>query len=79
MPLSIRQGVMIAVSLMIIGIVLPLGLAYLSGAGDMYVVVGGVNQTLSEWVDPSVLTVLTILIPILAVIGIAITYIQTTQ
>lgn len=64
------KSISIALSLFIISIVLPLGLAYISGIGSTYVVVGGTNQTVSQWVDPSVLTLLTILLPVMAVIGI---------
>jgi len=74
---SVRSVVMIAVSLLVIAIVLPLGLGYLATA-DEYLVsnVSGNEIYLADVIDPSVITILTILIPILAVIGIAIGFIS---
>ena len=77
MAVSVRKVIMIAVSLMVIALILPLGLGLLSGAGDTEITVNNVTQALSDLVDPSVLTLLTVLIPILAVIGIAVAYIST--
>jgi len=74
---TVESIVMIAVSLLVIGIVLPLGLGYLALA-DEYLVsnISGVERYLSDVVDPAIITLLTILIPILAVIGIAIGFIS---
>jgi len=83
MSISVKNIIMIAVSLMVIALILPLGLGLISGAGDTLIRVEnftGPNQSaqyLSDIVDPSVLTLLTVLIPILAVIGIAIAFIST--
>lgn len=77
--ISVKNVIMIAVSLMVIALILPLGLGLISGAGDTMVTVNGTESALSELVDPSVLTLLTVLIPILAVIGIAIAYISSTK
>lgn len=72
---SIRNVTMIAVSLLVIAIVLPLGLGYIASSGDTLV-----NGTaLSELVDPAVITLLTVMIPILAVIGIALAYISYSR
>lgn len=79
MALSVRNVIMIAVSLMVVALILPLGLGLLSGAGDTMVTVNGTSTALSDLVDPSVLTLLTVLIPILAVIGIAIAYISSRK
>jgi len=74
MGLGVKDVIMIAVSLMVIALILPLGLGLLGLAGDT--VVNG-TTTLAEVIDPSVLTLLTVLIPILAVIGIAVSFIKT--
>ena len=74
MAVGVKSVIMIAVSLMVIALILPLGLGLLGLAGDT--IVNG-TQTLADVVDPSVLTLLTVLIPILAVIGIAIGFIST--
>jgi hypothetical protein len=76
MAISIQKVVMLSVSLLVIGLIMPLGLAYIANAGNTNVVVNGTTYTLSNIVDSSVLTLLTVLIPILAVIGIAIAYIK---
>lgn len=77
MSVSVKNVIMIAVSLMVIALILPLGLGLISGAGDTMITVNGTESALSELVDPSVLTLLTVLIPILAVIGIAVAYISS--
>lgn len=64
------RAISVALALFIISIILPLGLSYVSGIGSTYVVVGSTNQTVAQWVDPSVITLLTILLPVMAVIGI---------
>jgi len=69
---GVKQVIMIAVSLMVIALILPLGLGLLGIAGNT--IING-TTTLSEAIDPSVLTLLTVLVPILAVIGIAIAFI----
>ena len=79
LAISVKNVIMIAVSLMVVALILPLGLGLLSGAGDTMVTVNGTATALSELVDPSVLTLLTVLIPILAVIGIAIAYISSKR
>ena len=77
MSVSVKNVIMIAVSLMVIALILPLGLGLLSAAGDTVITINGTEKALSDLVDPSVLTLLTVLIPILAVIGIAIAFITT--
>lgn len=74
MGLGVKDVIMIAVSLMVIALILPLGLGLLGMAGDT--VING-TTTLAEVIDPSVLTLLTVLIPILAVIGIAVAFVST--
>jgi len=80
MAIGIRDIVMVAVGLLIIGIVLPLGLGYIAIA-DEYVVsnVSGTVRTLADVVDPAIITLITILIPILAVIGIAVSFVQAAR
>lgn len=76
MPIEIKNVIMIAVSLMVIALILPLGLGLLAGAGSTQVTINGTAQAISDLVDPAVLTLLTVLIPILAVVGIAIAFIK---
>jgi hypothetical protein len=78
MAIGVRNVITIAVSLMVIALILPLGLGLLGMAGDTLVSnVSGNTKYLSDVIDPSVLTLLTVLIPILAVIGIAVSFIKS--
>jgi len=82
MAIGVRNVITIAVSLMVIALIFPLGLGLLSIAGNTVMVAfnaTGVNETaiyMTDVVDPSVLTLLTVLIPILAVIGVAVSFIR---
>ena len=73
MGMGVKSVIGIAVSLMVIALILPLGLGLLGLAGDT--IVNG-TTTLAEAIDPAVLTLLTVLIPILAVIGIAVKFVS---
>lgn len=65
------RAIMLVISLIIISVVLPIGLAYISSASSTTVTLAnGTSVALSAVVDPTVLTLLTVLLPILAVIGI---------
>jgi len=83
MARDVGSIVIIAVQLLVIGIVLPLGLGYIALADTYNVSWSGVwNETattLADVVDPAIITLLTILIPILAVIGIAISFISMAR
>ena len=71
MGANIKQVILIAISLIVIATILPLAIGLISGAGDVLISnVSGVEKTLSDIADPSVITLLTVLLPILAVIGI---------
>jgi hypothetical protein len=63
---------MITVSLIIMGVVLPIGIGLISGAGNITVAINGTDTAVSTLADPTVLTLLTVLVPILAIVGIAI-------
>ena len=73
MGMGVKSVIGIAVSLMVIALILPLGLGLLGLAGDT--IING-TTTLAEAIDPAVLTLLTVLIPILAVIGIAVKFVS---
>lgn len=73
---------MIGVSLIIVALIFPLALGLLGIAGDTILVAynaTGLNEsaiTMADAVDPAVMTLVSVLIPILAIIGIAIGYIN---
>jgi len=81
MAISTKQVISIAVSLMVIALIIPLALGLLAVSPDTIMTpfnATGLNESailLKNLIDPSVLTLLTILIPILAVIGIAVSFI----
>jgi hypothetical protein len=70
---------MIVVSLIIIAVVLPIGLGLVSAMGDTYVSINGTATKLSTLVDPTVLTLLTVLLPILVVVSIALYFIPRSS
>ena len=72
MGIGVKQVIMIAVALMVIALIMPLGLGLLGIAGDT--IVNG-TTTLADAIDPAVLTLLTVLVPVLAVIGVAVAFI----
>ena len=82
MAIKVKDIIMIGVALMVIALILPLGLGLLGLAGDTVLTVfnaTGLNEsavTLTDAVDPSIMTLLSVLIPILAVIGIAIGFVS---
>ena len=69
--IKMQDVILIAISLIVIAIILPIGLAYI-GSADLVVVTlpNGTQVALADAVDPAVLTLLTVLLPILVVIGI---------
>lgn len=73
--LSAKRIIMVVVTLFIIGAILAIGLVSVSVIGEQVVNIGGVNYTVSDVLDPTVLTLLTTLLPILVVIGIAMYFI----
>lgn len=73
--LSAKQIIMTMVLLVIIGSILGIGLVAVSAIGDQTVAWLGENVTVSDVVDPTVLYLLTTLVPIMVVIGIALYFI----
>ena len=82
--IRIESVIMIAIALIVIAIVLPLGLANIGSAG-WYVANSSANASLGEArylkdvIDPAVITLLTILLPILVVIGIIMYFIPRSK
>lgn len=68
---NVKTVIMIVVSLIVIAVILPLGIGLVSVMGDSQITLAnGSSVALSTIVDPAVLTLLTVLLPILAVIGV---------
>lgn len=76
MAMSVRSVVAIVVSFIVIGVVLPLGLGYIATFGDAQITLpNGSSAVLSDVIDPTIITLVEVLLPILAVIGIIMTYV----
>ena len=82
MAISVKGVILIAISIVIVALIFPLALGLLGMAGDTILVVynaTGLNEsaiTMADAVDPAVMTLVSVLIPILAIIGIAIGYVN---
>ena len=80
MTMSMSKVVLIAIALIVIAIILPIGLAYIGNAGDVNVTLpDGTTKLLKDVVDPAIITLLTILLPILVVIGIIMYFIPRVK
>lgn len=83
--INLNTVVLLAVTLMVIAIVLPIGLAYIGSLDQYthtYINATSGNETtvhLNQIIDPAVITLLTILLPILVVIGIIMYYIPRNR
>lgn len=75
MAIGVRSVIGVVISLVVIAVVLPLGIGLISAMGDTMVTINGTAVALSTVVDPTVITLLTVLLPILAVIGIILAFI----
>ena len=69
--ISVRYIIMAVVALIVIAVLFPIGLGLIGNAGETWVSLNSTTQDqLKNLVDPTVLILLTVLVPILAVIGI---------
>lgn len=70
MSSNTRDIITLVIALIVIAVIMPLGLGLVSAAGTSSVTINGTAVALSTVVDPAVITLLTILLPILAVISV---------
>ena len=63
---------------MVIGIIIPIAVGLIAGAGDV-VVDSTTNATLADVADPSVVLMIEVLIPIIAVIAIVLMFLPTKK
>ena len=70
MASNTQNVIVLVISLIVIAVVMPLGLGLISAAGSTLVTINGTAVALSTVVDPAVITLLTILLPILAIISV---------
>lgn len=71
----IKKITNLVLGLIITGLLLPTGLLYLFTGQYQTVLVGGVNYTLGEVMDPTVITLFTVILPIIILISIVMYYI----
>jgi len=69
LAVNVKQVILIAVSLIVIATILPLAIGLISIA-DQVIINATSGETLGDVADPAVITLLTVLLPVLAVIGI---------
>ena len=66
----VNRVIMIVIALMVIGVIFPLGLGMIAIMGDALITLPNGSQVALDTVaDPSVIILLTVLLPILAVVG----------
>ena len=70
-----RNVIKIAVSLMVVALIIPLAIGLVTIAGDYIITVNGTAYQLKEVADPSVITLLTVLLPVIAIIGIVLFFV----
>lgn len=80
MAVKMSDVILVAIALIVIAIILPIGLAYIGSADTAVVTLAnGSEVVLIDVVDPAVITLLTVLLPILVVIGIIMYFIPKTR
>ena len=76
MASDIKRIILIAVALMVIGVILPLAIGLVANAGNVIInnTVNASNPRLNDIADPSVVLMIEVLIPIIAVIAIVLMF-----
>ena len=64
----------LVMALIIMGLMLPMGILYLYTAQFVNVTVGGVVYTFGEVVDPTLVTLLTVILPIIIFISVMVKF-----
>ena len=70
--------IMLAVSLIIIAVIFPIALGLIGNAGNV-VVNATSGQTLADVIDPTVLTLLVVLLPIIAIISVVMYFLPKSK
>lgn len=78
MASDIKRVILIAVALMVIGIIIPIAVGLIANAGNV-IVDSVTNATLADIADPSVVLMIEVLIPIIAVIAIVLMFLPTKK
>ena len=78
MAASYIKIIMLAVSLIIIAVIFPIALGLIGNAGNV-IVNATSGQTLSDVIDPTVLTLLVVLLPIIAIISVVMYFLPKSK
>ncbi len=78
MAAKIKDVILLAVALMVVAVIFPIALGLIGNAGNV-IVDASTNATLSSVVDPSIITLLTILLPIIAIIAVVLFFLPTMK
>lgn len=76
--MSLENMLMMVVSLIFISFILPIGLVYIANIGSINVLFNGANTTLAATGSDTVITLLSVLVPISIAIGIVLYYIRSS-
>ena len=78
MAASYIKIIMLAVSLIIIAVIFPIALGLIGNAGNV-IVNATSGDTLSDVIDPTVLTLLVVLLPIIAIISVVMYFLPKSK
>lgn len=77
--IEIKNVIMMVVSLLVVALMLPQGIGYIAHMGDTMIVINGTTHLLKTIIDPSVLTILQVVIPIVVAIGIMLAFLPSIR
>jgi len=77
MAMSIRQIIGLAVSVLVIALIMPMALVYISSIDTVEVLVGNVTTDLATVGDPALVTLIQVLLPIVIVVSLIIAFVPS--
>lgn len=79
MGLSIKDVVMLVLTMVIIGYIFPLAIGTVSAMDLAVIELNGTAYAITELVDPAVITLITVVLPIVATIGIILSFLSYSR
>ena len=78
---EIKNVILLAVALMVVAVIFPIALGLIGNAGNVIVnsTENATNPFLSDVVDPSIITLLTVLLPIIAIIAVVLFFLPKVK
>ncbi len=77
MAMSIRQIIGLAVSVLVIALIMPMALVYISSIDTIPVVINGTATDLGTVGDPALVTLIQVLLPIVIVVSLIIAFVPS--